>query len=443
MQEITPAHQPATAGAGLLSKCPSGSALRRVWLITVGEPLPLDGRPVRLFRTGILAHLLAERGVEVVWWTSTVDHFTKAYFVEGDRTVPLTERLTLQFLHGRLYHRNVSLSRLRNHREIARAFSRLAPQQERPDLVLCSLPTIELSAAAVEYGRAAGVPVLLDVRDLWPEEMVAKLPKPLRALGPALFRPMFREVREALRGATGIVAISRAHLHWGLAHAARAAGPGDAVFAHGYPRPAAVPDAGGSGVESGLRRAGVDPAKRVFWFVGTFIASIDLGTVIEAARRLAGRDDIQFVLSGSGERDAEWRGQARGLDNVVFTGWVDRPAIAWLSRIAFAGIAAYRPDSLIMNLTNKMFEYMSAGLPVLSSVPGEPAEVLAANDCGLFYAPGNAGSLAAAVTRLADNPDLHARQSANARTLFDRDYAADVVYPRMIAFLEDVARRGR
>ena len=42
----------------------------RIWLITVGEPLPTDGAE-RLLRAGILADMLSAKGHDVVFWTST------------------------------------------------------------------------------------------------------------------------------------------------------------------------------------------------------------------------------------------------------------------------------------------------------------------------------------------------------------------------------------
>ncbi len=47
----------------------------RVWLLTVGEPLPTDGGSDRVWRTGFLARALADRGHEVVWWSSAFDPF--------------------------------------------------------------------------------------------------------------------------------------------------------------------------------------------------------------------------------------------------------------------------------------------------------------------------------------------------------------------------------
>ncbi len=51
-----------------------------VWLMTVGEPLPVLSGNSRLWRTGMVAQELVRRGHSVVWWTSRVDHFRKEFF---------------------------------------------------------------------------------------------------------------------------------------------------------------------------------------------------------------------------------------------------------------------------------------------------------------------------------------------------------------------------
>ena len=58
----------------------------RVWLVKVGEPLPID-RMVRPFRYGVLAQMLASEGHEVTWWTSTFDHVTKKQRYAQNQTV--------------------------------------------------------------------------------------------------------------------------------------------------------------------------------------------------------------------------------------------------------------------------------------------------------------------------------------------------------------------
>jgi len=64
-------------------------------------------------------------------------------------------------------------------------------------------------------------------------------------------------------------------------------------------------------------------------------------------------------------------------------------------------------------LPNKIFEYMAAGLPVLSASYPEARRIVEANDIGLVFEPDSATSIAAAIDRLIDNPPLRARFAAN------------------------------
>jgi glycosyltransferase involved in cell wall biosynthesis len=413
----------------------------KVWVITVGEPLPKYSPADRTWRSGYLAGLLARRGHDVTWWVSSFDHFRKVQLEPDSRRVPLEENLALQFLRGRDYPRNISFARLANHREIGQEFRRLAREYPLPDVVLCSFPTIELSREATAFGREKRVPVVLDIRDLWPDEMLERLPRFARGLGKLLLAPLYAGTRRAMRDATALVAISNSFLDWGLGHARRARGRHDRVFPMGYTGAldqVAVDDA----VRAALAAKGVDARKRIFWFSGTFVSNIDLGTVIEAARRLRDEADVQFVLCGAGERDAEWRGQAHGLANVVFTGWAGARELACMASLAWAGLGAYEPHAR-MSFPNKVFEYMSAGQPVLLSLGGETRELVEQNSVGLGYTAGDPASLAAAVRRLASDPALRATQSANARRLFRERFAPEVVYGEYADYLVSLARQGR
>ena len=410
-----------------------------VWLITVGEPLPTEGAEKRPWRTGLLARMLADKGHHVVWWTSSVNHFQKSLHVQANARVTVDPNLDIYFLHGPLYTRNISLRRFWNHWVIGREFKRLAPTLQKPDLILCSLPTLELPDEAVNFGRDFGVPVLLDIRDRWPDELASALPGPLPHLAQLLLFPMFAQARRALAGATGIIAISRSYLDWGLKLAGRRQHGSDAIFTHGYPRSAAAPLPRDE-IEVRLRKIGVDPTKRLIWFIGTFVGSIDLSTVISAARLLQdqGHGDTQFVLSGEGQDAARYRSEAEGLHNLVFTGWIDKREIEALSQSAWAGLAAYKKGAL-MSLTNKVFEYLSAGTPLLISLTGEAESIVTDNACGLVYQAGEPASLAEGVLRITTDLALHDAMSSNARELFEREYDAANVYAKMIEFIEGVA----
>jgi glycosyltransferase involved in cell wall biosynthesis len=407
-----------------------------IWLITVGEPLPLPGETARLWRTGILAQLLVDRGHCVTWWTSTINHFRKEYFATSSCARALSDRFELQFLHGELYRRNITLARLRNHRQIALEFRQLSRQRRRPDIILCSYPTIELSAEAVAFGNAYDVPVLLDIRDLWPDEIEARLPRLLAPALRLLLRSMYRQADYALRNAAGFVAVSEHYLRWALLHAGRDLRATDRIFTHAYPAPSARPS--DDAMAAFRRELGVGPDQHIACFIGTFVGSIDLHTVIAAARRVVDRTDLVFVLAGSGDQDAVLRAEARSLDNVIFTGWLDRDRLAALANTAWIGLGAYKRGALV-SLTNKVFEYMAFGLPIVSSLPGEAQALLERLDCGVFYEPGSAQSLESVLRRLLDQPQLHDAMARHAAQAFHHEFCADVVYPTFAAHLEGIA----
>lgn len=417
----------------------------KVWLVTIGEPLPTDLGSPRLLRAGLLAGVLADLGHEVVWWTSAFDHISKSHRAPADMRVRQRVGLELRLLHGPGYRRNLSLARIRDHRVLARRFSDLAPREPRPDIILASFPAIELCLAAARYGRAHGVPVVLDVRDLWPDIFLDYIPRALRFPGRLALAPLFSETAEAFRLASAVTGITQPFVEWGLKQAGRAGTTLDRDFPMGYP--AASPEAE-SVVEARhwwRQQYGIEPGREMLVvFFGSFGRQVDLATVLDAARRVRGKD-IRFVLCGTGERLAESRRQASGLDHVVLPGWVDAPRIRALMAIAHVGLAPYfARDDFLASYPNKVLEYLSSGLPVLSAIDGLVGTLVEQEGCGLCYSAEHpAARLAELIGELRNAPERLREMSDNARRVFALRFSAERVYADMASYLElvtDVAR---
>src|SRR3954467_2369609 len=153
----------------------------KVWLITLGEPLPIDGSHARLLRTGFLARALSARGHNVSWFSNRFDHFAKTHR-EGPtiRETAPNERLIL--LESRGYDSNVSLSRYLDHRDVVKDFERQAALLPIPDVIVASMPTVDLCEAAVSFAAMHSIPVVVDIRDLWPDSFWDLVPRILRPI---------------------------------------------------------------------------------------------------------------------------------------------------------------------------------------------------------------------------------------------------------------------
>lgn len=404
----------------------------------VSEPLPIDEGSQRHMRAGMLTQTLVSMGHQVIWWTSAFNHSSKLQRTDRSLEMKSPEGVRLWLLHGMGYSHNIGIRRLWNHFQLAHEFNRLAWKELPPDVIFCCWPTVELGYAAVCYAESRSIPILLDVRDLWPDIFLDAAPPPLQPLAKLALAPYYRMTRSAFRRASGIVGISEGYLDWGLAKAGRNRNPNDALFPLGYQAPDWT-KASVSEEQKSLQSLGIDASRTVCWFLGSFGDTYDLEPIISAARLLQARGHmgVQFVLSGGGQGREKYERLAAGLSNVVFTGWLGSDRIAAMMQIAHVGIAAYRKGAP-QGLPNKIFEYMAAGLPILSSLEGECKQFLDSNRCGISYQAGSAESFLNALTTLKESKDLAVALGANALEAFEERYSASIVYPKLVEHLQGI-----
>jgi glycosyltransferase involved in cell wall biosynthesis len=401
-----------------------------VWLIKDGEPVPSEP-DVRPMRASMAAEGLERRGHSVVWWASNFSHQRKAMRAPPyDTTARIPPSLELRLIHAGTYQRNVSLARVRQHRRLAARFVELAMAAPRPDVIVCAMPTLDVARAALKVARARDIPLIFDIRDLWPDVFLNLVPDILRPAMRTLLRLWHRSIGRVLRGADGLIAVSPGYLEWGLRRARRARRPSDAVFHIGYDDPFRHDAATALAVSSA-------PTVRCL-FVGSFGRSYDLTLVCDVAQRLAdeGATDIAFDLVGAGEQYEEVARRAESLPNLRLHGWIGRAAL--VQALAAADVGLVPCTSVGDTMNNKIFEYMSAGLPIVSSLDGDTARLIAEHDIGAHYPRRDADQLHAAITRLARDSELRARQALNARRLYEARFSADVIYDHYARHIEGV-----
>lgn len=414
----------------------------KIWLIQDGEPIPGVDGDTREWRSAMLANALVSVGHEVLWWASTFDHANKRFRTNNSCTINLQAGFKLRLLHGPGYSRNKSPLRFYHHHILANQFYRDATNLHKPDLIFCSLPTLEFVHKSVNYSRRNSVPIIVDVRDLWPDLYLTMFPSILRRFARIILGYEFSRTKRSLKFANGITAVSESYLSWAIKMAGRFRGVGDAVYPLGYK----VPSIADKGLESRksdlIKDFGIQIGKCIICFAGSFGASYDLSTVLEAVKLLlrAGKvKEIQIVLAGGGDEDARLRKIADGIPNIIFTGWIDQTSLAALLQLSSVGLAAYKVGAL-QSLPNKPFEYMAAGLPLLSSLRGELEDLIKREQIGVQYQAGDADSLVKQIVWLAEHPEERQAIGRRARQLFEERYNADVIYPKFVDHIENVVR---
>jgi glycosyltransferase involved in cell wall biosynthesis len=413
----------------------------KIWLIQIGEPLPCD-TVGRLLRTGLMANTLASLGHDVVWWASTFDHVRKKQRFNCSTSLSLAPNYELRLLKGMGYRSNISLRRLADHAQVAWALRQEMRHRPRPDVLVSSYPTLETSWVAESFAMEHDIPLVLDIRDLWPDVFAEMGSPAVRALTRRAILPYRWFARAVVRRATTLTGLSRPFLEWASRMGGRRLGHLDRVFHMGYssncPTTEELRAAEQFWESLGVRR--VDN-ELLLCFFGTLGHQFDLETIIEGARRLEQQGvPCRFVICGSGEKEKSLRSRARNLRSVLFPGWIGTHQIWALMRKSHLGLAPYRAsENFAMNLPNKLAEYLSAGLPIITSAGGYLAQKLNEHGCGIGYRPGDVDRFVSIVRELSDDRANLVSLAKNAIALYESQFVAEKVYGDYAEYLAKVA----
>lgn len=164
------------------------------------------------------------------------------------------------------------------------------------------------------------------------------------------------------------------------------------------------------------RRFGIPEDRPAILYAAKFTRRKHPENVLVAAARVRARTERPFtiVMCGSGELEPELRAycQAEGLDNVVFTGFVNQAELPKLYGAcdAFVLPSENEPWGLAVN------EAMCAGLPiVVSAEVGCVRDLVSDGVNGFTPAARDVEALAAAFTTLVSDDELRARQGVASR----------------------------
>lgn len=250
-----------------------------------------------------------------------------------------------------------------------------------------------------------GVPFVFEVRDLWPETLIDMTGK-----AGAQATIMRLIANHLYRVAHAIIVLARSSKdHIGklgfdagkIEYIPNGIDPRAFDAPEGQPSPIALPE-----------------GKTIFVYAGAHGPANDLETLLQAAALLQQRGEhgIHILLVGDGPSKSDLQRLAREwpLENLTLHDPIRKQVIPALLSHVDAGILTLQ-DAPVFRFgvsPNKLFDYMAAGLPILTNVQGEVTSIVDAAQNGVSVPPGDAAALAdgliALRERLEQNPHLGA-----------------------------------
>lgn len=297
----------------------------------------------------------------------------------------------------------------------------------RPDVVVVSSPTFFSIFTAWVLSRRFRVPLIVEVRDLWPGIFVE--------LGVLKNRWIIR-ILEALelaayRVSAGVVVVSegfRTNLIERGVPAAKIQVITNGVDLERFSRHPADPD--------WRERLGAGPDDPLVVYIGAHGISQGLEVLIEAARLLG--QGVKVALVGEGARKRALIANAQGLDHVRFLDGVPRDDVAAILCAADVLVVPLRDVPLFDSfLPSKMFEFLASGTAVVGAVRGEAADILGSAGA-LVVPPGDAAALAAGIATLVSDPDGRVARGIVGRSFVEQHYDRRVLARRYLDVLSRV-----
>lgn len=164
----------------------------------------------------------------------------------------------------------------------------------------------------------------------------------------------------------------------------------------------------------------------LFAYVGGISAIRGAREMVEAMALLEPERGAKLVMAGSFEPPGLRLALERlpGWASAEFRSWQTRQQVAELLAEARAGLVLFHPEpNHVRAQPNKLFEYLSAGLPVIASDFPLWRELIAGEACGLLADPRDPAAIAAAMKRLLDEPEAAAAMGERGQRAVRQSYS--------------------
>ncbi|MEM1348556.1 MAG: glycosyltransferase family 4 protein [Myxococcota bacterium] len=247
------------------------------------------------------------------------------------------------------------------------------------DVVVATSPSLLAWVPGVLATWARGWPLVVDVRDLWPESAVSMgVLKERSAVTRALYALEAWSYASAERIVTVTPAMRLDIIGRGLARRADV----EVITNGAEPRMLEVP--GASELASVRRRHGWGD-RFVVLYAGAHGLANGLDQWIDAAEHTRGDERILWVAIGDGPERPRLiaRSERMALTNVQWLPAVSRDEIPAYIHAADAGAVVLRDVPTFRTVyPNKLFDTMAAGKPVVCAVAGAAAELVSVSGSG-------------------------------------------------------------
>ena len=292
-------------------------------------------------------------------------------------------------------------------------------EEDRPSVVVASSPEFFCVIGAWLLARRYGVPFVMEVRDLWPAIF-----KDMGVLtNPVIIWVLERIELFMYRRAAAVVTVTEGYAR----NIASRGIDAEKIFmipngVADFEMDTALEVYKSGAVEKLRSELQLNPLTKVVLYIGNHGQAQALGQVIDAARLLMHRTDIQFLMVGDGADRQRLQELGKGIPNLQFLGNQPKEKV-W----AFYGVADVS-ISCLKNVTafdttipSKIFEIMSSKTPLVAGLRGEAAAIVEKSGGGVVVPPEAPEKMADVIVKILDDPSRMTQMATSGRAFAEKE----------------------
>lgn len=185
--------------------------------------------------------------------------------------------------------------------------------------------------------------------------------------------------------------------------------------------------------------------RKVVMYFGALGEANNIAVVLRAAQALRCEPQVLFVLVGDGmmSRPLRAMAQAMELDNVLFLDPVPKhEANAYLNAADICLVTLQDIPLFEGAIPTKLLDYMACSKPVICGIRGEAQRIMTMAGAGLVFSPDDDQALVRSILELCNDPEGAENMGSNALAYVREFYSASASQSKMEEILRDVVRES-
>lgn len=316
-----------------------------------------------------------------------------------------------------------------------------AKKHGKPDVIIASSVHPLTMVAGIQIAKKFGVPCICEVRDLWPEAIFAFGKTREASL---LGRMLVRGENWIYKNADAMIFTKEGDVDYIKERKWDTTQGGNIALSKCYyiNNGVDLESFKKSIIDYSLEDEDLDEDKFNVIYTGTIRPVNDVGSILTAAKLLTHETDIQFLIYGSGsqENDLRKRVEEEDLTNVKMKGRVDKYHIPYILSKSSVNLLNYSQTQYNWtrgNSSNKLFEYMASGKPIISTVKMGYC-ILDKYGCGISLDENTPEDLAKAILYVKNMPKAQYETMGTNGRVGSEDFDFSVLTEKLIDVIESV-----